>query len=245
MRSLYTSPPFRVVSVGQLARDKSAYMMIMSTSPGVLSGDRYTMDFRVEAGASLQLKSQSYQRLFDMDAQAHQTVRIKLEEGARFSQVSHPIVPHRNSAFFSSTEVEMAENSSVLLSEIITCGRKLHGEMFEFREFMGSVTVRHNQELRLKDRVWLSPKTMPLLQMGLLEGMTHQGTMIYQTTTNQDIENIIESIYELLSEQAGLKFGISRSHYSGFVIRLLGEGGELLFEALQKVQDFMWNLESA
>ncbi len=244
IRSLYTSPPFRVVSVGQLARDNSAYLMIMSTSPGVLSGDRYTMDFTVEEGASLQLKSQSYQRIFDMDGEAHQNIHITIGDGARFSQVAHPIVPHRNSSFYTTTEVEMGAKSSFLQGEIITCGRRLHGEVFEFRNFMGRVTIRHQEVLRLKDRVWLSPTKMPLTQLGLLEGSTHQGTLIYQTTCDdEDIELYIEELYEMLSFDHKIKFGISRSHHPGFIIRALGEGGESLLASFQRVQEYMWNRE--
>lgn len=242
IRSLYTSPPFRVVSVGQLARDNAAYLMVMSTSPGVLSGDRYEIEVTVESGASLQLKSQSYQRIYDMDGYAEQTMRIEVCDDAHFSQVAHPIVPHRNSTFYASSLVELGENSSFLQGEIITCGRKHYGEEFEFREFSNSVEVRTGGELRLKDRVWLSPQQMPLSQLGLLEGYTHQATLIYQTTQEREICGSIESIYELLSSLGSIKFGISQTHYPGFVLRALGRGGEELFEALQMVQNFMWNL---
>lgn len=242
VRSLYTSPPFRVVSVGQLARDNAAHLMIMSTSPGVLSGDRYQIDLRVESGARLQLKSQSYQRIYDMDQHAEQRMCIEVCDGAHFSQVAHPIVPHRNSAFYATSLVELGEQSSFLQGEIITCGRKHHGEEFEFREFSNSVEVRSGGVLRLKDRVWLRPQQMPLQQIGLLEGYTHQGTLIYQTTTEIEIKELIEQIHEQLATASNtLKFGISQTHYPGFVIRLLGSGGEELFEALQSIQNKIWN----
>lgn len=241
IRSLYTSPPFRVVSVGQLAHDNAAYLMIMSTSPGVLSGDRYEIDVRVESGARLQLKSQSYQRIYDMDRYAVQTMRVEVGDGAHFSQVAHPIVPHRNSTFYATSLVELGEGSSFLQGEIITCGRKYHGEEFEFKEFSNSVEVRSGGVLRLKDRVWLAPQQMPLSQLGLLEGYTHQATLIYQTTQSVDINDSIESIYDILSALDTIKFGISQTHYPGFVIRALGRGGEDLFEALQMVQNFIWN----
>lgn len=243
LRSLYVTPPFRVVSVGQLNFDGAAYLMQMSTSPGVLSGDRYNIEIGVEDGARLQMKSQSYQRIYDMEGVAHQKMAIKIGDNAHFSQVAHPIVPHRNSAFFAKSEVELGENSSFLQSEIITCGRKFHGEEFLFREFSNSVEVRHNGILRLKDRVWLSPNSMPLRGCGLLEGHTHQATLIYQTTQQQDITTIINDIHNIISELTGVEFGISATHYPGFVLRALGGGGEELFAALQRVQDYMWDLQ--
>lgn len=242
IRSLYTTPPFRVVSVGQIERDGAAYLMQMSTSPGVLSGDRYEVDITLEAGARLQFKSQSYQRIYDMDGEASQVMRIKIGDGAHFSQVAHPIVPHRNSSYSARSFVELGEESSFLQSEIITCGRRLHGEAFEFREFSNGVEVYANGKIRLKDRVWLSPQQQPLTKLGLLEGRTHQATLIYQSTeSGVDIKSLIESIYEQLNAIDGLEFGISESHYTGFVVRLLGSGGEQLFDALKQVQSYMWS----
>ncbi|MFI3288537.1 MAG: urease accessory protein UreD [Rikenellaceae bacterium] len=242
IRSLYTTPPFRVVSVGQLASDGAAYLMQMSTSPGVLNGDNYEVDITLEEGAELQFRSQSYQRIFDMDGEARQRMQITIGDGAHYSQVAHPIVPHRNSAYFASTKVTLGEGSSFLQSEIITCGRHLHGESFLFREFSNSVEVYSGGVLRLKDRVWLSPSQLPLGELGLLEGYTHQATLVYQTTqANINIKELIDIIYEMLSSLKGLEFGISESHYSGFVIRLLGRGGEQLYDALQSVQSYMWS----
>ncbi len=240
VRSLYTSPPFRVVSVGQLSKDRASHLMVMSTSPGVLSGDRYDINITVEHSARLRLESQSYQRIYDMDGEAHQLQSIKVEDGAHFSQVAHPIVPHRNSAFFSRTLVDLGDDSSFLQSEIITCGRRHHGEEFLFREFSNIFEIRHRGVLRLRDHVWLSPSVMPLVEIGLLEGYTHQGTMIYQTTQDLDIKGIVDDLYGMFSNYKGVSFGISETRYAGFVIRVLGVGGEVLYALLREVQDFMW-----
>ncbi|MFI3283088.1 MAG: urease accessory protein UreD [Rikenellaceae bacterium] len=240
-RSLYVTPPFRVVSVGQLRHDGGAYLMQMSTSPGVLSGDDYQVDITMEPNTKLQMLSQSYMRIFDMDAHATQRINITIGDGAHFSQVSHPIVPHRNSSFSSSTYVELGRQSSFLQSEIITCGRKYHGEEFLFREFSNSVEVRSCGVLRFKDRVWLNPKVTPLRTCGLLEGYTHQGTLVYQTSCESvDISSIIEHIYIQLSKVKDLDFGISKSHHDGFIIRVLGESGEALFNSFLEVQEHLW-----
>ncbi len=244
LRSLYVTPPFRVVSVGQLHHDGGAYLMQMSTSPGVLSGDKYTIGITLDPMARLQFKSQSYMRLFDMDGSAEQKITIKVGRGGYFSQVSHPIVPHRNSSFSSSTIVELEAESSFLQSEIITCGRKFHGEEFEFREFMNSVEVREGGVLRLKDRVWLNPSQMDLRSCGLLEGYTHQGSLIFQTSREDlDIVQCIDKIFHLLSHIKGVDYGISKSHYTGFVLRILGESGETLYNAFLNIQEYLWSLE--
>ncbi len=240
--SLYVTPPFRVVSVGQLRHDGAAYLMQMSTSPGILNGDDYQIDISLLPHTRLQMKSQSYLRIFDMDSSATQHITIDVGDDAHFSQVSHPIVPHRNSSFTSSTRVKLGENSSFVQSEIITCGRKFHGEEFEFREFSNSVEVRSKGVLRLKDRVWLNPTTTPLRSCGLLEGFTHQGTFVFQTTCkDNNAAECIEHIHTLLSSIEDIDYGISKSYYSGFIIRVLGTSGETLYNSFLEIQEYLWS----
>ncbi|MFR9669566.1 MAG: urease accessory protein UreD [Rikenellaceae bacterium] len=240
VRSLYVTPPFRLVSVGQLKRDGACYLMQMSTSPGVLSGDRYDIKVEVESGGRVQLLSQSYQRLFDMDGEAEQVMSIKLGDNAHFSQVPHPIVPHRNSSYSSSSRVEMGCNSSFLQSEIITCGRKYHGEEFAFRCFSNSVEIYSQGVLRFRDKIVLNPSLSPLMECGLLEGYTHQGTLIFQTSEQCDTKAIIESIYAQLAETEDVRFGISQTHYPGFILRILGNDGEKLFNIFTSIQENIW-----
>ncbi|MFI3278813.1 MAG: urease accessory protein UreD [Rikenellaceae bacterium] len=241
IKSLYVTPPFRLISVGQLACDGALYLMQMTTSPGVLSGDRYDIEVSVDSGASLQLKSQSYQRIYDMEGEASQYLSIDIGDDAHFSQVPHPIVPHRNSSFTSHTKVNIGERSSFLQSEIITCGRKYHGEEFEFRLFANNIEVRSGGHLRFMDRLRLTPSTTPLRGCGLLEGATHQGTLIFQTTEECDVSVLMEEVYQLLESHKEINFGVSLTHHKGFVLRALGRGGEALFNAFCCVQQYIWD----
>ncbi len=242
--SLYVTPPFRVVSVGQLRHDGAAYLMQMSTSPGILNSDDYQIDITLQPNTQLQMLSQSYLRIFDMDDSATQRINICVGDGAFFSQVSHPIVPHRNSSFSSSTRVQMGDDSSFLQSEIITCGRKFHGEEFEFREFSNSIEVSAKGVLRVKDRVWLKPTSTPLRGCGLLEKFTHQGTLVFQTTRQDiDIKECVDQIYERLGKVSNIDFGVSQSHHNGFIIRVLGLSGETLYNSFLEIQEYLWNLK--
>ena len=54
LKDVFVNPPFRVVPVGQLKKDGGAYLMMTSSSPGILSGDHYFMEVLVEENARLQ-----------------------------------------------------------------------------------------------------------------------------------------------------------------------------------------------
>lgn len=244
MKDVFVSPPFRVVPVGQTMSDDAAYLMVMSSSPGILDGDHYDLHVEVEENARLQLQSQSYQRLFTMVGGASQQMQIVLNDNSSFAYVPHPIVPHTDSTFRSIAKVEMGENCDLLMSEIITCGRKHHGEVFRFRHFQNLVEIRHQNRLILKDNVLLQPDLMQLGVMGQLEGYTHQGTLIYINTQKLPVDDLIEQFQEMLDGEPDMQCGISRIQRDGFVVRCLGNGGEQIYDCFQRIQNHVWDEKS-
>lgn len=244
MKDVFVSPPFRVVPVGQTMSDDAAYLMVMSSSPGILDGDHYDLHVEVEENARLQLQSQSYQRLFTMEGGASQQMQIVLNDNSSFAYVPHPIVPHANSTFRSIAKVEMGENCHLLMSEIITCGRKHHGEVFRFRHFQNLVEIWHRNRLILKDNVLLQPDLMQLGAMGQLEGYTHQGTLMYINTKKLSVDDLIEQFQEMLDGEPDMQCGISRIQRDGFVVRCLGNGGEQIYDCFQRIQNHVWDEKS-
>jgi len=74
----------------------------------------------------------------------------------------------------------------------------------------------------------------------LLEGFTHQGTFVYLNTKNEDVKEHIEFFFKELEGLENVAFGISELESNGFVIRILGHGGEQMFDFFRKVQDVLW-----
>lgn len=243
LKDVFVTPPFRVVPVGQNKTDLASYLMVMSTSPGILSGDEYQIHVLVKAAARLQLQSQSYQRLYNMEHSATQQMEVRLEKGSSFFYVPHPVVPHQNSCFTSVNKVYLQDNCELMMSEIITCGRKHHGEVFKYRHFQNLIEIYHLQKLILKDNVLLQPESMPLTSIGLLEGYTHQGTLVYLNTKGGAVKDWIEQLYLMMEPEKDMLFGISAVQRNGFVLRILGNGGEQLYNCFQKVQQFLWERE--
>lgn len=241
LKDVYMTQPFKVVPVGQNRDDKAAYLMIMNSSPGILSGDDHRIRIKVEEGANLQLKSQSYQRLFKMGTSASQQMSVELLANSVFSYVPHPVVPHQDSSFNSSNKVILADNCLFMLGEIITCGRRYSGEIFQYAHFQNLTEIYYHDQLILKDNILLQPSVMPLSSMGLLEGYTHQGTFIFLNTRDIIVDELISLFFEKLQTLTHVSVGISPTQHSGFVIRILGNGGELIFDFFQQVQDYIWN----
>ncbi|AFL97858.1 urease accessory protein UreD [Ornithobacterium rhinotracheale] len=241
LKDVFLTRPFRLVPVGQRKNDNKLYAMIMSSSPGILSGDHYDLKIDLDAKTNLQIQSQSYQRLFNMDGEASQTMQVEVGDESFFSYVPHPIVPHENSTFKSKTSVKMGEKSRVILSEIITCGRKHHGELFKFKHFQNLMEIKYQDQLVLKDNVILKPQQIPISSIGILEEFTHQGTLVYYSTDkDENIAEWVEKIYEKANDNNLLEFGISAMQEGGFVFRALGQGGEAMYNFFLEIQDLIW-----
>ncbi|SHL12041.1 urease accessory protein UreD [Chryseobacterium polytrichastri] len=244
VKDLYVSPPFRVVSVGQRKKDHKLYQIVMSSSPGILDGDRYQLDIALEKGAALQLQSQSYQRLFNMKDRAVQQLNISMQDNTSFAYVPHPVVPHEDSNFKSKAEVNIGENSQIIISEIITCGRKHYGELFKLTRFQNLTEIYHKDQLVVKDNILIQPDLIPIKSIGNLEEYTHQGTLIFYTTKKHVDKNaLIETIYTHIELQNEMEVGISAMEDNGFIIRTLGHGGEVMYNFFLTVQEILWALE--
>lgn len=245
VKDLYVTLPFRVVSVGQLKNDNKLYQMIMSSSPGILDGDHYKLQITLEKGAALQLQSQSYQRLFNMKGQAAQELNVLMEDETSFAYVPHPIVPHEASNFKSVAKIHIGKKSNIIISEIITCGRKHHGEVFKLRRFQNLMEIYHENKLAVKDNVVIQPDLIPIESIGNLEQYTHQGTLIfYSTKENINKEDLVEKIIHATENlQKEVEIGISTMEGNGFVLRAVGYGGEIMYNFFLQVQELLWSLE--
>ncbi len=245
VKDLYVSLPFRVVSVGQRKSDNKLYQMVMTSSPGILDGDHYQLDIELEKDSSLQLQSQSYQRLFNMKDKAVQELNVKMDDNTSFAYVPHPVVPHEDSNFQSKANIQIGKNSQIIISEIITCGRKHYGEVFKLKRFQNLMEIYHENKLVIKDNVVIQPDLIPISSIGNLEQYTHQGTLIfYSTKNNVDKNSLVETIVELAEKhKEAMEVGVSTMEDNGFVVRALGHGGELMYNLFLQVQEVLWSLE--
>ncbi|MFB6456323.1 urease accessory protein UreD [Chitinophaga sp. Hz27] len=242
LRDTFFTPPFRVADISEHRRDPALYLMVMSSSPGILDGDRYEISIDVETGSKLQLQTQSYQRLFNMKHGASQEQRIKLHTGSTFSYVQHPVVPHENAIFKGKNFIEMGDDCRLTFGEILTCGRKHSGEVFRYREFHNITEIRHGNKLLVKDNLLLQPGLIDMSATGQMEGYTHQATLLHVNTGEAGAEDITDILYSLLEAEEGIAAGITQPSAKVVAVRILGNGGEQLYSCLQRIAHYFWTL---
>lgn len=235
----YFTVPFGLLRFGaRTPSDPWLRYMIRSNSPGVLNGDFYDMQFTIADNTSLGLETQAYQRIYEMidGGKAFQEVKVKVGENALFHYIPHPTVPHKNSNFSTKNIINLKKSSKLIWGEVITCGRKLYGEVFEFKRLMSHTEIFVDDELIFKDKILFEPKVTDINALGQLEGYTHQATLFtYQNEISED--EMYEFLLESVKDQEEIEFGLSTTLMDAVVIRIVGNSGEQLYKILKKIED--------
>lgn len=234
LRSSFCNAPFKVANITPGKKDHILKLMIMCSSPGILNEDNYHLRFEVEANAGLQLHTQSYQRLFGMATEARQHTDVIVGASASFCFLPHPTVPHRDASFTAVNDIRLHATSSLLYGEVLTCGRKLNGEMFHYRKYHSCTTIFIADKIVIKENLLIRPLHLNTTVPGQMEQYTHQASLIY-IHPQVNIKEVVQRVREKLVPQERISFGISKAPVNGFVLRILGHHAEQLFDLLKAV----------
>jgi urease accessory protein len=230
----YFTSPFKVANITEDKRSKWLQLMIMNSSPGILDGDDYEINIELEKNSCLHLHSQSYQRLFQMKKGALQNSVIRLAENCSFTYIQHPCVPHEQSIFKSTNKIFLSANCNLVWGEVLTCGRKLNGEVFRFASYHTVTEIYKEDRLVIKENLRMQPSLVDPKVIGQLEGHTHQASFIYLPAEGVKPE-CMDTVHQWLEGQPEIVFGITNAGGNGMVIRVLGNGAESLYNILVTV----------
>ena len=232
----YCTQPFKVANITEDKNDETLRLVAMSSSPGILDGDEYHWKIKIAEGCSLQLQTQSFQRLFTMKKAASQAIELHQGTSSSFCFLPHPVVPHEASSFCSKNKLFLSDDCTLVWGEVLTCGRKLNGEIFKFSKYHSITEIFINNKLVIKENLLIDPSLINVNVTGQLEGFTHQASFIF---LNEDapVNNLIGEISNYLLMEEEIMFGISAAPVNGLIVRLLGCKAEQLHACLKIIAE--------
>ncbi len=236
LKKAYYTTPFKLANTTEDKSQPVLHLMLMSSSPGLLDGDNYNLRIELEENCSLQLHTQSYQRFFDMKKGASQNIEVFLDKNATFCFLPHPSVPHKSSDFVAINKIYLSNGCRLIWGEVLTCGRKLNGEEFQFSRYQNRTEIFLNKKLVVKENLVIKPSITNVKAIGQFEGFTHQASLIY-IDEKANINKLIENINNWLSGIENICFGVSSLPVNGVIVRLLGYKGEQLFDCINTITD--------
>lgn len=234
LKQNYCTPPFKVANITEDKQAGPLHLMLMCSSPGILDGDDYQLKFNIEENAHLHLHTQSYQRLFNMKQGARQKQEFYLQKNASLIYIPHPAVPHKQSIFTTCNKIYLEGNNKLIWGELLTCGRKLNGEQFDFIKYHSITDIYLQGRLVIKENWLVQPGTTNLQALGQWEGYTHQASLII-LNNQENIAAYYDAINQFLLQQQEITFGISTLPHGGLIVRILGYKAEQLFNSLNHI----------
>ena len=237
LKDVYFTTPFNLVEVRENKKNPLLEMMVMSSSPGLLNDDFYDISIEVIDDTSLNLQTQSYQRIHVSETGTNQNMRVSVGENAYFSYAPHPTVPHKGARYKAKNAIHLKNSSTLLWSEILTCGRKYMAqeELFMFKKHHAITEIFQEDTLIYKDNLYIVPEEINLSEFGQYEGYTHQGSLFF-IIPEIDVTERMERISKRLSEEEGVSFGISKVLDNAYILRVLGNEGEQLYKLFTEIR---------
>ena len=203
---------------------KMTHVYIVSSSGGILQGDKYMIDIILEKNALAHITTQGATRVYGMNvSNAIQVVNVSLDDGAYLEFIPDQIIPYKNSRFYQEINFKVHDNATMIYSEIISPGRIGMGEIFDYEIcYLRSIGKNHKDELRFTDYTKIEPKKMNLRDFGVL-GQKQITATVYILAKRNDIEKIIQTLENEIKNSSEIEFGWSTmTKENGILLRILG-----------------------
>lgn len=142
----YTSYPLHLSPIFRLEGENSnrAYLYIINTSPGLLSGDELNLSLQLLANTHLYLTDQAATKVHPMpeiNSKASVNSQIIVNANASLELVPEPIILYSESALEQNTTIKLDSTARLFLSEIILPGRLAKQEYYDFDYYFNRLQV--------------------------------------------------------------------------------------------------------
>lgn len=210
-----------------VANPSMAYLFLMSSSGGVLQGDRYRIEISIKNKGIANITTQGATRIYKMDSNyATQFVDIDVDDNSYLEFLPDQIIPYKKSRYFQQVQITSGIDSTVVYSEVITPGRVAMGELFDYDLcYLRLAAKSKGGKILFMDVARLDPKEQQFSQIGVLGTNSVFGTL-YIITKKEQLQKISDDL-DMILGNTDLMCGCSfLPEDSGLVVRMAGNSSE-------------------
>jgi urease accessory protein len=210
-----------------VANPSMAYLFLMSSSGGILQGDRYHIEISIKNKGIANITTQGATRIYKMDSNyAAQFVTIDVDDNSYLEFLPDQIIPYKKSRYFQQVKITSGIDSTIVYSEVITPGRVAMGELFDYDIcYLRLAAKSKGGKILFMDAARLDPKEHQFSQIGVLGTNSVFGTL-YIMTKKEQLQKISDDLNMIL-ENTDLMCGCSfLPEDSGLVVRMAGNSSE-------------------
>ncbi|MFF0469360.1 urease accessory protein UreD [Micromonospora zamorensis] len=206
-------------------------VMILTTSGGVLQGDRLHMDVTLAPGSQAHLVTQAATKIQEMDANyGSQIQTFTLGEDTYLEYLPEPVIPYRGSRFVTDTRVRLPESATMLYGEVLQPGRKYYrdGELFAYDLFSSSLGAERPDGRQLfVEKFVVAPGQFPVARLGVLDRFHIFGNVVLLTSPERAARVYERTSTPVWDEETPLASAVSRlPNDAGLIFKVLGQETE-------------------
>ncbi|MDE5453552.1 urease accessory protein UreD [Bradyrhizobium sp. CSA112] len=180
--------------------------VFVNTAGGIAGGDRFDIDITAGEGARLTLTTAAAEKIYRAPgAAAELSIALKAERGAHLAWLPQETILFDRARISRRIDIDLAEDASLLLCEIVVFGRAAMGETMRHGEFIDRWRVRRGGRLVFAETVRLDGDIgAKLARRAIANGGVAIGTALIVPGDAALVERIREA-----SETFGGEVGIS------------------------------------
>lgn len=198
---------------------------MMDCSPGLMSGDHYEINVRLEEGARVFLTNQSFTKvhpsLGEQGSTQHQSLHV--EADALLEYIPEPLMLYKDARLFSETELYLAPGAACISSDVLCPGRTQRGEIFQYSRYTNRMKVWYGTELIYYQNQRIEPQDMLLTAPGSWEQETHLGNLyIFSDRLGQRHLDGLMACLEKINGIEQVRIGASLTYKHGIIVTVMG-----------------------
>jgi urease accessory protein len=180
--------------------------VFVNTAGGIAGGDRFDIDIAAGEGSRLTLTTAAAEKVYRAAGPAAQlNIVLKAERGAHLAWLPQETILFDRARILRRIDIEMAEDASLLLCEIVVFGRAAMGERMLHGEFVDRWRLRRGGKLVFAETIRLDGDIGgKLARPAIAKGGVAIGTALIVPGNEAVVEQIREA-----SETFGGEVGIS------------------------------------
>jgi urease accessory protein len=187
--------------------------VFVNTAGGVAGGDRFNIDIAAGEGSRLTLTTAAAEKIYRAESvPAQLNISLKAEAGSHLGWLPQETILFDRARVSRRIDIDLAENASLLLCEIVVFGRAAMGEQMREGEFVDRWRIRRGGRLVFAETVRLDGDIgAKLASPAIAKGGVAIGTALIMPGDEALVERI-----RTLSETFGDEVGISA--WNGFAM---------------------------
>src|SRR5690349_12940388 len=136
--------------------DEGLSAVFVNTAGGVAGGDRFDIDIAAGEGTRLTLTTAAAEKVYRaVDKAAELNITLKVASGAHLGWLPQETILFDRARIARRIDIDLAEDASLLLCEIVVFGRVAMGETMQSGEFLDRWRVRRAGKLVFAENVRL------------------------------------------------------------------------------------------